>query len=77
MGENRIPYLLDEDKENYVTLIETIREDLIKCIDEELLSVHEEIERKNLLDVEQLVEYNKEKLTNLQQRLTARIIRSV
>lgn len=77
MGVNRIPYILDEDKEDYVTLIEIIREDLIKCIDEELLPVHDEIERKNLLNVEQLVEYNKEKLTNLQQRLTARIMRSV
>lgn len=77
MGENKIPYLLDEDKENYASIIENLKEALIKRIEDELSreNIIKDIERKNLLTFEELAEYNKEKLTNLQQELTTRIIK--
>lgn len=77
MGENKIPYLLDEDKENYASIIEDLKEALIKRIEDELSreNIIKDIERKNLLTFEELAEYNKEKLTNLQQELTTRIIK--
>lgn len=77
MGELRIPYLLDEDKEDYASLVGRLKEVLIKVIEDELSreNIIEDIEKKNLLLVEELVEYNKEKLTNLQQEITAHIMK--
>lgn len=77
MGELRIPYLLDEDKEDYASLVERLKEVLIKVIEDELSreNIIEDIERKNLLLLEELVEYNKEKLTNLQQEITTHIMK--